>query len=209
MERQPTRGVIVLFERGDRALVRLVTLRERGGCMRAPIKRAMLVIATTANLPVGVGLAVPALRGSAAWERPAVAGRPEPSREMSAPPILHQMRPQRPRAMMCAAGIATIIAIAACGSTPPAKAPRTAAAYAPETWASSSSTTVGSGDATSTSVTSYTVTVSKLADSTGQQANMTVNYRCGLGVAPCVWSSEASQYSGRTCPSEFHPTRSI
>ena len=110
---------------------------------------------------------------------------------------------------MCAPGIATIIAIAACGSTAPAKAPRTAAAYAPETWASSSSTTVGSGDATSTSVTSYTVTVSKLADSTGQQANMTVNYRCGLGVAPCVWSSEASQYSGRTCPSEFHPTRSI
>ena len=44
--------------------------------MRAPIKRAMLVIATTASLAVGVALAVPALSGSAVVASPAIVASP-------------------------------------------------------------------------------------------------------------------------------------
>jgi hypothetical protein len=53
------------------------------------------------------------------------------------------------------------------------------------------------------------VTVSRLAGTSRQRAQIAVNYECSPGGPTCRWSSEASQTGSGTCPAVFDVARSI
>jgi hypothetical protein len=115
------------------------------------------------------------------------------------------------KVMMCVAVLATGLGIGACGSSAsaPKKSREVGSAYAPKTWGESASTATGSGGQSATDMITYTVTVSKLAGTSRQLADLTVRYECGGGGASCVWSSEASQIAGNVCPLEFDSAQSV
>jgi uncharacterized lipoprotein YmbA len=105
------------------------------------------------------------------------------------------------------AGFVTVVSLAACGSTVPHTAKMLSAGtpYAPTTYQQ-----VGAASSSySTSRWSTSVTVSRLADTSRQRAQITVNYECSPSGPTCRWSSEASQTGSGTCPAIFDAARSI
>jgi len=110
-------------------------------------------------------------------------------------------------------GLVAVLAFAACGATAPHRHNELKAgtAYAPTTdqEIGSERSESGSSGLTTSSTWSVSVTVSRLAGTSRQRAQITVNYECSPSGPMCSWSSEASQTRSGTCPAVFDAARSI
>jgi len=122
-------------------------------------------------------------------------------------PIINAMRyPCRILATLMV-GLGAPLALAACGATAPNRHAGLSAgtAYAPTTYQ-----TIGAGSSSlTTSSWSSRVTVSRLAHTSRQRAQITVNYECSPSGPACRWSSEANQTGADTCPVIFNAAHSI
>ena len=67
----------------------------------------------------------------------------------------------------------------------------------------------GASSGTTTSKWSASVTVSRIAGTHRQRAQITVSYECSPSGPACRWSSEASQTASGTCPAMLDAARSI
>jgi hypothetical protein len=104
-------------------------------------------------------------------------------------------------------GLIAPLALAACGETARDRhnGLNASAADAPTTYQA-----IGGASSGLTSARwSSSVTVSRLAGTSRQRAQITVNYQCSPSGPTCRWSSEASQTGSGTCPAIFDVARSV
>jgi hypothetical protein len=110
-------------------------------------------------------------------------------------------------------GLVGALAFAGCGATDPHghNELKAGTAYAPTTYQETGSerSESGSSGVTTASTWSVSATVSRLAGTSRQRAQITVIYECSPSGPTCRWSSEASQTRSGTCPAIFDAARSI